>query len=400
MHLNDRDRVQLRIMSNGGECLGIATLDIFEHLKSLKIGEKSEMISLRLKSKKINSGRHSGIEHKDEQKHESSNGILILTANRLQQTVKADGTITAKPPDIVYEVGDIIEFEHPNPKTFQAVQQHQKELIAGFNKLDTNRDGHLTVEEIKNGFRKIGFELDEDTMEKLADKQDANGDGKVTLEEFLEYSNNEYISGVLLEINEMLEETTYDVLGFDGKTYRVSQDQLRLTKEEAKKRQKQLNEQRDRKIAEIKYNSILGGAIVKAQDRQRIRNKKTKVRSLKAAVSGMIMSNKVKNLINVKQADRFQVFIEAAEGGRKFLQRKADKAMWLNRTKSIVNSQSFKRCWRKQENLRIRKCRKLLHVDVVASANKRILEKNAFNYEGTHGQVFTMQFPRVFKSYT
>ena len=35
-----------------------------------------------------------------------------------------------------------------------------------------------------------------------------NGDGKVTLEEFLEYSNNDYISGVLLEINEMLEETT------------------------------------------------------------------------------------------------------------------------------------------------------------------------------------------------
>ena len=159
-------------------------------------------------------------------------------------------------------------------------------------------------------------------MEKLADKQDANGDGKVTLEEFLEYSNNEYISGVLLEINEMLEETTYDVLGFDGKTYRVSQDQLRLTKEEAKKRQKELKEQRDRKIAEMKYSSILGGAIVKAQDRQRMRNKKTKVRSLKAAVSGMIMSNKVKNLINVKQADRFQVFIEAAEGGRKFRREK------------------------------------------------------------------------------
>ena len=136
----------------------------------------------------------------------------------------------------------------------------------------------------------------------------------------------------------MLQETTYDVLGFDGKTYRVSQDQLRLTKEEAKKRQKELKEQRDRKIAEMKYSSILGGAIVKAQDRQRMRNKKTKVRSLKAAVSGMIMSSKVKNLINVKQADRFQVFIEAAEGGRKFLQRKADKAMWLNRTKSIVNS--------------------------------------------------------------
>ena len=199
-----------------------------------------------------------------------------MTANRLEQTVKADGTITAKPPDIVYEVGDIIEFEHPNPKTFQAVQQHQKELIAGFNKLDTNKDGHLTVEEIKNGFRKIGFELDEDTMEKLADKQDANGDGKVTLEEFLEYSNNEYISGVLLEINEMLEETTYDVLGFDGKTYRVSQDQLRLTKEEAKKRQKQLKEQSGPQIAEMKYSSILGGAIVKAQDRQRMRNKKTK----------------------------------------------------------------------------------------------------------------------------
>ena len=66
------------------------------------------------------------IEHKDEQKHESSNGILILTANRLEQTVKADGTITAKPPNIVYEVGDIIEFEHPNPQTLQAVQQHKR----------------------------------------------------------------------------------------------------------------------------------------------------------------------------------------------------------------------------------------------------------------------------------
>ena len=180
-------------MSNG-ECLGIATLDIFEHLKSLKIGEKSEMISLRLKSKEINSVRHPVIEHKDEQKHESSNGILILTANRLEQTVKADGTITAKPPNIVYEVGDIIEFEHPTPQTLQAVQQRQKELIAGFNKLDTNKDGHLTVEEIKNGFKRIGFELDEDTMEKLADKQDITGDGEVTLEEFLEYSNNDYIS--------------------------------------------------------------------------------------------------------------------------------------------------------------------------------------------------------------
>ena len=132
-------------------------MDIFEHLKSLKIGEKSEMISLRLKSKKINSGRHSGIEHKDEQKHESSNGILILTANRLQQTVKADGTITAKPPDIVYEVGDIIEFEHPTRKRCRPFS-NDKGANCGFNKLDTNKDGHLTVEEIKNGF-KVGLNL-------------------------------------------------------------------------------------------------------------------------------------------------------------------------------------------------------------------------------------------------
>ena len=37
------------------------------------------------------------------------------------------------------------------------------------------------------------------------------------------------------------------------------------------------------------------------------------------------------------------------------------------------------------------------HVDAVASANKRILEKNAFNYESTHGQLFTKQFPEPSK---
>ena len=186
-------------------------------------------------------------------------------------------------------------------------------------------------------------------------------------------------------------------MGFDGKTYRVSQDQLRLTKEEAKKRQKELKEQRDRKIAEMKYSSILGGAIVKAQDRQRMRNKKTKVRSLKAAVSGMIMSSKVKNLINVKQADRFQVFIEAAEGGRKFLRRKADKAMWLDRTKNIITSQPFKRVGENRK-ICVYGSVETYFMSMRLQVRTRESSKNAFRYESTHGQLFTKQF-RAFKSY-
>ena len=116
---------------------------------------------------------------------------------------------------------------------------------------------------------------------------------------------------------------------------------------------------------------MLSGAIVKVQDRQRIKNKKTKIKSLKSSVTGLIMSKKVKDLITTKQELRFKVFMEAAEKGKKVLQRKVDKSTWQSRTKDIINSTEFNRARMRQEKKRIRKLRKVMSKNALIVANKR-----------------------------
>ncbi len=381
IHVYDQQNMSMRVMANNGECLGVAKMDIVKHLKFLNIGDTPEMISLRLGDKLTNKWRQKKTlesekaEQKEDSKPTSRNGILIITATKLEQTVKNDGRITAKPAETVYEIGDIIEFEHPSPMTFKAIKERQKEIQAGFKRIDKNNDGSLSPGEIIRGFKEIGLDLDDETLEKIIEQQDKDGDKTISFEEFLEYSDNGYISGVLMETNNTVNETTYDILGFDGKSYRVSPDQLRLTKDEEKKRRKELEEKRQRKIAEIKYNSMLSGAIVKVQDRQRIKNKKTKIKSLKSAVSSLIMSSKVKSIIQVKQETRFQVFKDAAEEGKKVLQRKADKSEWLTKTSEIINSRAFRDTGRKLEKKRVCKVKKLVDLDAVTEAKKRIMQK-------------------------
>ena len=158
-------------------------------MKILDIGDRPEMISLRLYDKLPNRwGQKKRLdnekaEHKEDDKPTSRNGILIITATKLEQTVKDDGRITAKPAETIYEIGDIIEFEHPSPMTFKAIKERQKEIQAGFKRIDKNNDGSLSPREIIQGFKEIGLDLDDETLEKIIEQQDKDGDKKISFED-------------------------------------------------------------------------------------------------------------------------------------------------------------------------------------------------------------------------
>ena len=74
VHVHDNQKIQMRVMRNNGDCLGVADLDIVKHLKYFNIGEKPEMISLRLHNKVFGAK----VNKKEEKEETSANGILII----------------------------------------------------------------------------------------------------------------------------------------------------------------------------------------------------------------------------------------------------------------------------------------------------------------------------------
>eukprot|EP00003_Mantamonas_plastica_P005810 TRINITY_DN1474_c0_g1_i3.p1 TRINITY_DN1474_c0_g1~~TRINITY_DN1474_c0_g1_i3.p1 ORF type:complete len:149 (-),score=54.06 TRINITY_DN1474_c0_g1_i3:127-573(-) len=61
----------------------------------------------------------------------------------------------------------------------------EKNFLAQFKKLDTDNDGVLTADEVIEGFNEMGFLV---TGKFLAENLDQDGDGKITLEEFIALS--------------------------------------------------------------------------------------------------------------------------------------------------------------------------------------------------------------------
>jgi len=56
-----------------------------------------------------------------------------------------------------------------------------------FLKLDTNNDGHLTIDELENGMKEISqiFHLEEPDVMDMLKAADVDGDGKIDYTEFI-----------------------------------------------------------------------------------------------------------------------------------------------------------------------------------------------------------------------
>ena len=61
------------------------------------------------------------------------------------------------------------------------------ELKAGFAIMDTSGDGHLSKEEFKDLFSKIGHPVEDVVIDEMIRVYDVNGDGKIDFNEFLKF---------------------------------------------------------------------------------------------------------------------------------------------------------------------------------------------------------------------
>lgn len=69
----------------------------------------------------------------------------------------------------------------------QTKQQDLAEIREMFLKLDTNNDGHLTIDELENGMKEISqiFHLEEPDVMDMLKAADVDGDGKIDYTEFI-----------------------------------------------------------------------------------------------------------------------------------------------------------------------------------------------------------------------
>ena len=54
-----------------------------------------------------------------------------------------------------------------------------------FQKLDTNKDGFLSMEELRDGLTRGGYPLEKKTIQTLFKQLDKNNDGRVSYMEFI-----------------------------------------------------------------------------------------------------------------------------------------------------------------------------------------------------------------------
>ena len=59
------------------------------------------------------------------------------------------------------------------------------ELQKAFEVMDTNKDGYVTKDELKNLLKGLGEEVTDDVVEEMINIADENGDGKVEFKEFV-----------------------------------------------------------------------------------------------------------------------------------------------------------------------------------------------------------------------
>ena len=73
-------------------------------------------------------------------------------------------------------------------KEFKDLDPRLQSVLEGFEKLDQNGDGFLTREEIKEFFKKTGQKWRHSVDEKSFAKTDKDGDGKISIAEFVKRS--------------------------------------------------------------------------------------------------------------------------------------------------------------------------------------------------------------------
>lgn len=73
-------------------------------------------------------------------------------------------------------------------KEFKDLDPRLPRLLEAFEKLDQNGDGFLTREEIKEFFKKTGQKWRHSVDEKSFAKTDEDGDGKISIAEFVKRS--------------------------------------------------------------------------------------------------------------------------------------------------------------------------------------------------------------------
>ena len=67
------------------------------------------------------------------------------------------------------------------------LQRHEKQLHFVFSKLDTNKDGRVTSEEIKVAFKNLGINICSEEAEKLVSRLDDDNSLDISYEEWRDY---------------------------------------------------------------------------------------------------------------------------------------------------------------------------------------------------------------------
>ena len=63
----------------------------------------------------------------------------------------------------------------------------EAQLRRSFNQIDKNGDGYLTAEELRLAFKLSGRNFTLEDVQKLVQKIDTDGDGRVSLEEYIAF---------------------------------------------------------------------------------------------------------------------------------------------------------------------------------------------------------------------
>ena len=67
-----------------------------------------------------------------------------------------------------------------------ATSQQKKELKRAFDKIDTNKDGSVSREELRGILKGLGEAFSDQAVDDMIKKADINGDGKIQFDEFLQ----------------------------------------------------------------------------------------------------------------------------------------------------------------------------------------------------------------------
>ena len=109
------------------------------------------------------------------------NGMLQVSKNELEKHI--GGFNISEIPNF-----DKLEKEKVNPlePVVKKIEERGFTLEMAFSLLDDNCDEILTIQEITTGLKNIGVDLTNEEYKELVKSIDRNGDGVLTLEEFVQ----------------------------------------------------------------------------------------------------------------------------------------------------------------------------------------------------------------------